>query len=145
GRRSRRRSNMLRKLIVAVPIAALAIGGSSACATKKFVRTSVGEVNDKVDSMGRSLEETQERTRRNEGRITEVDQKAQAAAQSAQQANDAATTANSAANAASSAAKEGDTKIESTDRAGRRWELDGSVGRAPGGCTSRTRAARASA
>ena len=61
---------------MAVPIAVLAVGGSTACATKKFVRTSVGEVNDKVDSLGRSVEETQERTRQNEGEITEVDQKA---------------------------------------------------------------------
>src|SRR5438552_18756253 len=111
---------MLRKFFVAVPIAVLAIGGSSACATKKFVRTSVGEVNDKVDLMGRSLGETQERTRRNEGRITEVDQKAQAAAQSAQQANDAAATANSAASAANSAAKEADTKIDTFDKASKR-------------------------
>jgi peptidoglycan-associated lipoprotein len=70
--------------------------------------------------MGRSLEETKERTRRNEGRITEVDQKAQAAAQSAQQANDAASAANSAASAASSAAKEADTKIENIDKANKR-------------------------
>jgi peptidoglycan-associated lipoprotein len=111
---------MLRKLIVAVPIAVLAIGGSTACATKKFVRTSVGEVNDKVDSMGRSLEETQERTRRNEGRITEVDQKAGAAAQSAQQANDAASAASTAAASANSAAREAGTKIENLDRASRR-------------------------
>src|SRR5215471_10694610 len=97
---------MLRKLFVAASITAMAVGGSTACATKKYVRTSVGEVNDKVDSMGRSLEETQERTRRNEGRITEVDQKAQAAAQSAQQANDAAGTAN--------------TKFDAADRANRR-------------------------
>jgi len=111
---------MLRKFFVAVPIAVLAIGGSSACATKKFVRTSVGEVNDKVDSMGRSLEETQERTRRNEGRITEVDQKAQAAAQSAQQANDAAAAANTAAAAAGSTAKEADTKIDTLDKQNKR-------------------------
>src|SRR5881394_4035854 len=110
----------MRKLFVAVPIVLLAVGGSTACASKKFVRTSVGEVNDKVDSMGRSLEETQERTRRNEGRITEVDQKAQAAAQSAQQANDAASAANSAATAASGAAKEADTKIENIDKQNRR-------------------------
>ena len=64
---------MFRKFFMAVPIVVLAIGGSTACATKKFVRTSVGEVNDKVDSLGRSVEETQERTRQNEGRITEVD------------------------------------------------------------------------
>ncbi len=111
---------MLRKFFVAVPIAALAIGGSTACASKKFVRTSVGEVNDKVESMGRSLEETQERTRRNEGRITEVDQKAQAAAQSAQQANDSADKANSAASAANAAATEAGTKIENIDRQNRR-------------------------
>ena len=43
-------------------------------------RTSVGEVNDKVDSLGQSVEETQERTRQNEGQIADVDQKAQAAA-----------------------------------------------------------------
>ena len=72
---------MVRKFIMVVPIVALAIGGSAACATKKYVRTSVGDVNDKVDSLGRSVEATQERTRQNEGRISEVDQKAQAAAQ----------------------------------------------------------------
>lgn len=104
---------MLRKFFVAVPIAVLAVGGSTACATKKFVRTSVGEVNDKVDSLGRSVEETQERTRRNEGRIAEVDQKAGAAAQAAQQANDAAAAAHSAAN-------EVGTRVETIDKQNRR-------------------------
>ena len=110
---------MLRKLFV-VPVAVLAIGGSSACATKKFVRTQVGEVNEKVDSQGRSIEETQERVRRNEGRISEVDQRAAAAAQSAQQANDAASAANSAAASAHSAAKEVDGKVDTMDKANRR-------------------------
>jgi len=94
----------MRNLIVAIPIVVLAIGGSTACATKKFVRTSVGEVNDKVESQGKALEETQERTRKNEARITEVDQKldqrsselAKAAQQAHSAANDAANTANSA-------------------------------------------------
>jgi len=97
----------MQKFLVAIPIALLAAGGSTACATKKFVRTSVGEVNDKVESVGRSLEETQERTRRNEGRIAEVDQKADNAATSAQKANsaaaEAATAASGAANTANSA------------------------------------------
>ena len=53
------------------------------------MRTSVGEVNEKVDSQGRAIEETQERTRKNEGRISEVDRRPQAAAQAAQAANDA--------------------------------------------------------
>jgi len=101
---------MFGKFLLAVPIAALALGSSTACATKKFVRTSVGEVNDKVDSLGRSVEETQERTRKNEGRITEVDQKADAATQSAQQANRAASEAANVANAATSRANEGVTK-----------------------------------
>jgi outer membrane protein OmpA-like peptidoglycan-associated protein len=98
----------------------LAIGGTTACATKKFVRTSVGEVNDKVDSLGRSVEETQERTRRNEGRIGEVDQKAQAAAQSAAQANDAAAAANTAASRANSAAVDAGSKFDTMDKANRR-------------------------
>ena len=50
---------MFPKFLVVVPIAVLAVGGSTACATKKFVRTSVGDVNEKVDSLGRSVEETQ--------------------------------------------------------------------------------------
>jgi len=107
---------MFRKMLVAVPIVVLA-AGSTACATKKFVRTSVGEVNDKVDAQGRSLEETQERTRRNEGRISEVDQKAQSAQNSADQANSAAT---SAQNAATSARNEANGKFDAIDRASRR-------------------------
>ena len=111
---------MFRKFFVAVPIAVIAISGSTACATKKFVRTSVGEVNEKVDSLGRSVEETQERTRKNEGRISEVDQKAQAAAQSATQANTAASAANSAASAAHNAANEAGTKFDTMDKANKR-------------------------
>jgi outer membrane protein OmpA-like peptidoglycan-associated protein len=95
---------MFRKVVMAVPIAVLVVGGTTACATKNFVRQNVGEVNEKVDSLGRSLEETQERTRQNEGRITEVDQRAQAgvqqASQQAQQANSAAGEARSAADQA---------------------------------------------
>ena len=86
----------MRKLFLAIPIAIFAIGGSTACATKKFVRTSVGEVNDKVDSLGRSLEETQERTRQNEAKISDVDKATQAAAQAAKNADDKAVAANTA-------------------------------------------------
>jgi len=101
----------MRKFLVAIPIAVLAIGGS-ACATKKFVRTSVGEVNDKVEATNRSLEETQERTRRNEGRITEVDSKAAAAAQAASAAQGAA---DQAANAAKGADAKADTVSAKAD------------------------------
>jgi len=108
---------MLRKFFVAIPITVLCIGASTACATKKFVRSSVGEVNEKVDSQGRAIEETQERTRKNEGRISEVDQKAQAAAQRAQAANDAAAAAHTAANTVGS---EANAKFGSIDRASKR-------------------------
>jgi len=108
---------MFRKFFVALPIVVMAVGGSAACATKKYVRTSVGEVNEKVDSQGRAIEETQERTRKNEGRISEVDSKAQAAAQSAQAANDAAAAAHSAANAVGA---EANGKFDAIDEANKR-------------------------
>jgi peptidoglycan-associated lipoprotein len=101
----------MRKFL-AIPIVIVAIGGSTACATKKFVRTSVGEVNDKVDSMGRSLEETQERQRRAEGRITEVDTKAGAAAQAASAAQNSANQAGTQAAAAGTAASAADNKAQ---------------------------------
>src|SRR6478672_3306932 len=108
---------MLRKFFVAVPIVVLAIGGSTACATKKFVRTSVGEVNEKVDSQGRAIEETQERTRKNEGRIGEVDSKAAAAAQAAQAAHDAANAANANATNVGNTAN---SKFDAIDKANKR-------------------------
>ena len=109
----------MRTFMTALAVAAVAIGATG-CATKKFVQTSVGEVNDKVDSQGRTIEETQERTRKNEGRITEVDAKAAAAGQSAQQANDAAGAANSAASAAHSAATEVGGRVDTMDKTNRR-------------------------
>jgi outer membrane protein OmpA-like peptidoglycan-associated protein len=78
---------------------AVVIGIAPACASKKFVRNEVGTVNTKVDTLGRSLEETQERTRQNETRIGQVDQKAEAAAKSAQGAQTAADGALARANA----------------------------------------------
>ena len=58
----------MKKVVLAVPLLALALGGTTACATKKFVRGEVGQVNNKVDTLSRSLEETQERTKANEAR-----------------------------------------------------------------------------
>jgi peptidoglycan-associated lipoprotein len=111
---------MLRKFFVAVPITVLCVGASTACATKKFVRTSVGEVNEKVDAQGRAIEETQQRTRANEGRISEVDQKAAAAGQRAEAANTAAAQADQNAAAAKAVGAEANTKYESMDKANKR-------------------------
>jgi peptidoglycan-associated lipoprotein len=73
----------MKRFLTAIAISAVALGGSSACATKKMVKQRVGEVDSKVDTLSKSVEETQQRTRANEGRIGEVDQKAQAANQRA--------------------------------------------------------------
>jgi peptidoglycan-associated lipoprotein len=111
---------MLRKALVLTTLVVLSVGASTACATKKLVRTSVGEVNDKVDSVGRSVEETQERTRQNEGRITEVDAKALAADAKAAAAGLAAQEAQTAAGEADRTAKQADAKADALDRASKR-------------------------
>jgi peptidoglycan-associated lipoprotein len=87
----------MKRIMGAIAISALALGGTSACATKKMVRQHVGEVNDKVDTLSQSVEENQQRTKTNEGRIGEVDQKAQAAGQRAQAAGQRADEAYTAA------------------------------------------------
>jgi peptidoglycan-associated lipoprotein len=89
----------MRKPVFVISLFALALAVAPACATKKFVRTEVGQVNDKVSSLNSSLEATQERVRQAEGRIVEVDSKAQAAQQSATQAQQTANAANEAASA----------------------------------------------
>jgi peptidoglycan-associated lipoprotein len=94
----------MRKSLLAAAILALSVAVAPACASKKFVRTEVGNVNSKVDTLTGTVEETQERTRRNEERIGVVDEKAEAAGKSA-------TSARAAADAAASAAKEVDGKV----------------------------------
>jgi len=66
------------KWMSAVTLAGL-VAVVPACATKGFVKNRVGEVNGKVDNLATSVEETQERTKKNEAAIGDVDQKAQAA------------------------------------------------------------------
>ena len=103
----------MKKLVVVVPMLALALSGTTACATKKFVKGQVGEVNNKVDTLSRSVEENQERTKANETRIGEVDQRAQAADQRAAQAG-------TRADAAFTAAEAVNTRAEAIEKAARR-------------------------
>jgi outer membrane protein OmpA-like peptidoglycan-associated protein len=98
----------MRKSLLAASLLALTVAVAPACATKKFVRTEVGNVNGKVDTLTGTVEETQERTRRNEERIGAVDQKAEAAGKSATEARAAA---DAAATAAKEFAKDADTKV----------------------------------
>lgn len=76
----------MRKSLYIASMLAVTVAIAPACASKGFVRTEVGNVNEKVDTLAGSLEETQERTRQNEERIGTVDQKAEAAGRSAQEA-----------------------------------------------------------
>jgi peptidoglycan-associated lipoprotein len=95
----------MKKVVFAIPVLALALGGTTACATKKYVTGQVGEVNEKVDGLSRSVEETQERTRANEGRITEVDARAAAAGRRADEAAAAADAVNARADAIEAASR----------------------------------------
>jgi len=103
----------MKRFITALAISAVAVGGSTACATKKMVRQRVGEVNDKVDTLSKSVEENQERTKQNEGRIGEVDQKAQAA-------NAAASKAGARADEAYTAADKVNARAEAIEKASKR-------------------------
>jgi len=94
----------MRKSLFAAALLTLSVAVAPACATKKYVRTEVGNVNSKVDTLSGTVEETQERTRKNEERIGAVDEKAEAAGRSA-------TSARAAADAAAAAAKEVDGKV----------------------------------
>ncbi len=103
----------MKKVVMVVPVLALALSGTTACATKKFVRTNVGEVNDKVDTLSRSVEENQERTKANEARIGEVDQRTAAADAKAGQAGQRA-------DAAFTAAEAVNTRADAIEKASRR-------------------------
>jgi peptidoglycan-associated lipoprotein len=91
----------VRSMIVPFLVAGMAGMAVSGCATKKYVGSEVGEVNQKVDTLSGEVEKTQERVRRNEVRIDEVNQQAQSgvsdAKGSAQRALQRATEAERAA------------------------------------------------
>jgi peptidoglycan-associated lipoprotein len=98
-------NTIMRKSLIAASLLALTVAVAPACATKKFVRTEVGGVNQKVDTLTGTVEETQERTRQNAERIGVVDQKAEAAGK-------AAAGAQTAADAAAARATEANTRAQ---------------------------------
>jgi outer membrane protein OmpA-like peptidoglycan-associated protein len=107
----------MRKPVFVVGLFALTLAVAPACATKKFVRTEVGQVNDKVTTLSGSLEETQERVRQAEGKITDVDTRAQAAAGEAKQVG---TQAQQAANAAGERANAVNARADSIEASARK-------------------------
>ena len=110
----------MRKSLFAASMIALTVAVAPACATKKFVRTEVGNVNTKVDTLTGTVEETQERTRQNADRIGSVDAKAEAAAKSATDARSAADQAAQRAQAANTAATAVNTRVDEVVASSRR-------------------------
>lgn len=98
---------------LAVASLVLVVAAAPACATKGFVRTSIADVNAKVDSLTESVEQTQERTRTNEGRINDVDRKTAAAQTTADRAGQVAAQADATASRA-------DEQATALDRSSRR-------------------------
>jgi peptidoglycan-associated lipoprotein len=103
---------MMKRFLMVVPAVALVLGGTTACATKKFVRTEVGAVNDKVGTLSQQLEQNEQRTKENEtkiaavdDRVTQTDQKAVAAGSAAQDAKNAAAAVDAKADAMDKATK----------------------------------------
>jgi peptidoglycan-associated lipoprotein len=117
---------MMKRFLMVVPAIALVLGGTTACATKKFVRTEVGAVNDKVGTLSQQLEQNEQRTKENEtkiaavdDRVTQTDQKAVAAGAAAQDAKNAAAAV--------------DAKTDAIDKASRKLVYEVVLSEADGG------------
>ena len=110
----------MRKKLMAASLLALSVAIAPACATKKYVKTEVGNVNSKVDTLGGTVEQTQARIQQDEGKIGDVDKKAEAAGQSATAAQNAANAANAAARQASTHADEINGKLTADIQSGRK-------------------------
>jgi len=116
---------MMQRALIALTVSAFAVTGS-ACATKKFVNTRVGEVDGKVTTLSGDVEKNQQR-------INEVDQKAGAAGDAARAADARAGAAGEAATAARSAADAAGAKADAIDKNGRRLVYEVVLNEAKGG------------
>jgi peptidoglycan-associated lipoprotein len=91
-----------RKALNVLAVGLVVVGTTTACATKKFVRTEVDAVGQRVETLSQSIETTQEQTRQNQAAITKVDAKADQVGIWAKDAQSSASNAQQAAVAASS-------------------------------------------
>jgi len=116
----------MHRMLIAATITAVALTGSTACATKKYVNRQVGEVDGKVTTLSGELE-------RNQQRISEVDQKAGAAGEAARAADARAGQAGEAAAAAQNTATEAGMKADALDKSNRRLVFEVVLSEAQGG------------
>jgi outer membrane protein OmpA-like peptidoglycan-associated protein len=110
----------MRKSLIAASLLSLTVALAPACATKKYVRTEVGGVNSKVDTLSGTVEQTQGRIQQDEAKIGQVDQKAEAAGKSAETAQNTATAAQTAARQAAARADQVNTELSANIAAGRK-------------------------
>ena len=116
----------MHRALIALTVSALAVTGTSACATKKYVNTRVGDVDSKVSTLSGDVEKNQQR-------INEVDQKAGAAGDAARAADARAAAAGEAAGSARSAADAVNSRVEAIDKSGRRLVYEVVLSEAKGG------------
>jgi outer membrane protein OmpA-like peptidoglycan-associated protein len=88
-----------------IPVLLIVSVAGYGCATKKYVGREVGEINTKVDNLSGEVEKTQERVKRNEVRIDEVNKETQSAKAGAAEAKGTADRAMTRATEAERAAK----------------------------------------
>ena len=132
---------MMQKNCMRVSVLALTMAVVPACATKKLVRTEVGTVNAKVDTLSTALEATQERTQQTETQTAAVDAKAEAAGRSAVDARAAADAAQLAADSAGNATKVVDGRVTAVGDQRAPADLRGHAERRPGQLPLRRRGA----
>jgi outer membrane protein OmpA-like peptidoglycan-associated protein len=99
----------VRRIVNVLAVGVIAVGTTTACATKKFVRTEVEalgtKVEQRVETLSQSLETTQEQGRQNAAQIKQVDAKADQVGIWAKEAQTSASNANTAASAAAAKAE----------------------------------------
>jgi outer membrane protein OmpA-like peptidoglycan-associated protein len=123
---------MTKRFLVAIPVVLLA-AGNTACATKKFVRTEVGAINDKVTSLTTRMEENEQRIKANEEKIGTVDQKVGQVDQKVGQVDQRAQAAGQSAEAAKTAAAAADAKAQKIADTNRRLVYGVVLSEASGG------------
>jgi OOP family OmpA-OmpF porin len=124
---------MMKKFLVAVPVLMIAAAGSTGCATKKFVRTEVGAVNDKVTGLTTRMEQNEERIKANEEKIGQVDGKLTQVDGKVGQVDQKATSAGQSADAAKTAASSADAKAQKLADAARKLSYGVVLSEASGG------------
>jgi peptidoglycan-associated lipoprotein len=110
----------VRRIVNVLAVGFIVVGTTTACATKKFVRTEVEAVGTRVETLSQSLESTQEATRQNSAQIKQVDAKAEQSGIWAKEAQSTAATAQNSATTAQTAATAAAARAEAVDVATKR-------------------------